>query len=279
MRSSQSTGARLRGPVGDEPPPFLIVRLWGSVVGNVYYRVDGKLNFLCVGFGKVKSDTLSDQHITFTRFRYETLPIQDRNLLPPALNQTCTFQLSGSIRDGWPLNTQHFGKQVLRDRQHVPVSAVTHHEEPTRQSLLEAVGTVACYRHHDLLKKGLDVSVHKTSEGRHRFHGPCKRGARHLCCAPRDLDKKPDGGTLGTEDGLHTRTTLPSDRCHLNDAAVLINRYDGDDTAIREEYVVERTIGVHEDLLALAANVFKLRHKPLEIAGGQGEQKPIAGPI
>jgi hypothetical protein len=29
----------------------------------------------------------------------------------------------------------------------------------------------------------------------------------------------------------------------------------------------------------LAANVFKLQHKPLEIAGGQREQKPIAGPI
>jgi hypothetical protein len=29
----------------------------------------------------------------------------------------------------------------------------------------------------------------------------------------------------------------------------------------------------------LAANLFKLRQKPLEIAGWQREQKPIAGPI
>jgi len=29
----------------------------------------------------------------------------------------------------------------------------------------------------------------------------------------------------------------------------------------------------------LAANLFKLRHELLEIAGWQGEQKPIAGPI
>ena len=43
--------------------------------------------------------------------------------------------------------------------------------------------------------------------------------------------------------------------------------------------MVERAIGVHQDLRALAANLFKLRHKPLEIAGGQSEQKPIAGPI
>jgi hypothetical protein len=43
--------------------------------------------------------------------------------------------------------------------------------------------------------------------------------------------------------------------------------------------MVECTIGVHQDLRALAANLFKLRHKPLEIAGGQREQKPIAGPI
>jgi hypothetical protein len=35
--------------------------------------------------------------------------------------------------------------------------------------------------------------------------------------------------------------------------------------------MVERTVSVHEHLLALAANVFKLRHKPLEIAGWKGE--------
>jgi len=29
----------------------------------------------------------------------------------------------------------------------------------------------------------------------------------------------------------------------------------------------------------MAGNVFKLRHKPLEIGGWQGEQKPVAGPI
>jgi hypothetical protein len=43
--------------------------------------------------------------------------------------------------------------------------------------------------------------------------------------------------------------------------------------------MVERTIGVHQDLRAVAANLFKLRHKPLEIARRQRQQKPIAGPI
>jgi hypothetical protein len=32
-------------------------------------------------------------------------------------------------------------------------------------------------------------------------------------------------------------------------------------------------------LLAFAANLFKLWHEPFKIAGWQGEQKPIAGPI
>jgi hypothetical protein len=50
-------------------------------------------------------------------------------------------------------------------------------------------------------------------------------------------------------------------------------------TAFGEEDMVERTISVHENLLALAANVFELRHESFEIAGGQREQKPIAGPV
>jgi hypothetical protein len=35
--------------------------------------------------------------------------------------------------------------------------------------------------------------------------------------------------------------------------------------------MVERTISVHEDLPASTGDLFKLRHKPLEIAGWQGE--------
>ena len=111
------------------------------------------------------------------------------------------------------------------------------------------------------------------------LHRPCEGRARHLCSARRNLDEKPDGGTLGTEEGLHPRATLPTDGCHLNDAAIRVNRDHRDDAAIGEEDMVERTISVHENLLALAANVFKLRHKLLEIAGGQGEQEPITRPI
>ena len=36
---------------------------------------------------------------------------------------------------------------------------------------------------------------------------------------------------------------------------------------------------VHQDLLALAANMLKFRQKLLESAGWQGEQEAIAGPI
>src|ERR1700694_4658969 len=157
----------------------------------MYITEDGGGSFFWVCFGKVKSDARPDQLITFTRRLREALPIKYRDLPPTARNQTGTLQLSGSICDGWPLDTQHFGEQVLSDRERIIVTAVTHHEQPTRQPLLETVGTVARYRHHDLLEKSVDVSVHETSEGRHRLHSACERRARYLCCAPRDLDEKP----------------------------------------------------------------------------------------
>jgi hypothetical protein len=66
--------------------------------------------------------------------------------LPAAvLNQTGTLELPDSIRDSWPLDTQHFGEQALSDKERVTVAAVTHHEQPARQPLLEAVRTVARY--------------------------------------------------------------------------------------------------------------------------------------
>src|SRR6202048_4660847 len=101
--------------------------------------------FLRVCFGKVKSHARPNQLITFTRCLLEAPPIKYRDLPPAARNQTGAFQLSGGIRDGWPLDTQHFGEQVLSDLQCVIVTAVTHHKQPTRQPLLEAVCTVARY--------------------------------------------------------------------------------------------------------------------------------------
>jgi hypothetical protein len=72
------------------------------------------------------------------------------------------------------------------------------------------------------LEKGVNVSGHEMSEGWHRRHRPRKGDARHLGRAARHLDQKPDRGDLGAEEGLHTRATLPTDRCHLNEAAVRI---------------------------------------------------------
>jgi len=85
------------------------------------------------------------------------------------------------------------------------------------------------------------------------------------------LDEKPDGSTPGTEDGLYTRATLPTDCCHLSDTAAPINGYHRCYTAVWEEYMVERTIGFDEDLLPAALNVLEVPHNPLEIAGRQGE--------
>ena len=71
------------------------------------------LLFTRLCFGKMRSDARPDQLITFARFRHEALPIKYRDLLSAACNQTGAFKLPGSIRDRWPMDTQHFGEQVL----------------------------------------------------------------------------------------------------------------------------------------------------------------------
>ncbi len=42
--------------------------------------------------------------------------------------------------------------------------------------------------------------------------------------------------------------------------------------------MIERTVGIHQDLLAFAAYPFEFRHYLPEIGGRQGEQEPIAEP-
>jgi hypothetical protein len=43
---------------------------------------------------------------------------------------------------------------------------------------------------------------------------------------------------------LHGRAALPSDRRHLDDAAVHIDGHHRDDATVREKYVLERAVGV-----------------------------------
>jgi hypothetical protein len=62
----------------------------------------------------MKGKARPNQLITFTGCRHEALPIKYRDLPSAARNQTGTFELPGSIRDGWPLDAQHFGEQALR---------------------------------------------------------------------------------------------------------------------------------------------------------------------
>lgn len=83
--------------------------------------------------------------------------------------------------------------------------------------------------------------------------------ARHLCRATGNLDEKPDKGTLGAQNGLHRRATLPADRGHLDDAAVGINRHRRNDPVVGEE------------------NVIKLRHKLLEIGGWRASNSRLGG--
>src|SRR5579864_1934489 len=180
------------------------------------------LSVVC--FWQVKGDAAPDQLIAFAGCRCEARAIKYRDLLSAASNQTGAFQLAGSIGDAWPLDTQHFGEQVLTDPQYVLVTTVAHHEQPARQPLLEVVRAVARHRHQDLLEKGLGVSVHETMERRLRLHGSGERRPRHSRRISRDLHEQPDGGNGGPEDGLHRSATLPADRRRLNDAAVRINR-------------------------------------------------------
>src|SRR5580698_2573215 len=102
-----------------------------------------KVSVVCLG--QVKSEARPDQLIAFARCLGEALPIQYRDLPSATFDQTGMLQLLGSIADAWPLHTQHVGEQVLSDGERVTVTAVTHHQQPTRQPLFEAVRTVARY--------------------------------------------------------------------------------------------------------------------------------------
>jgi hypothetical protein len=75
----------------------------------------------------MKGEARANQLITLARCLGEASPIKDCDLPPAVFDQTGAFKLPDGIRDGWPLDTQHFGEQALGDKEHVTVAAVPHH--------------------------------------------------------------------------------------------------------------------------------------------------------
>jgi hypothetical protein len=126
-------------------------RLWADESRlSVMYLTEGK-SFLHIGLGKARTETPSNHLITLTRFLDQPAAADNCELTPAPLDETFAFELSRSNGDGWSLDAEHRGKQVLSYRQCVAVAAVMHHQQPAREPLLEIMSAIACRRHHDLL--------------------------------------------------------------------------------------------------------------------------------
>jgi len=87
----------------------------------------GETALLQIRFGKMKSDAISYQLITFARRFLQAVPIKYRHLPSTMFNQARKFKFANDMRDGWPMRAEHFGKEVLRDQECIPVNPVVHH--------------------------------------------------------------------------------------------------------------------------------------------------------
>jgi hypothetical protein len=105
----------------------------------------------------VESDARPDQLIISTRFLRESLLIKYPDLPSAARNQTGTFQLPGSIRDGLPLDTQHFGEQVQRRARSAGITTrVGNHT-------FRATGVTAYLKNGGTLEKAAQMANHAST--------------------------------------------------------------------------------------------------------------------
>jgi hypothetical protein len=104
-------------------------------------------------------------------------------LPPAALNQTCAFQLPSCIRDGWPLNTQHFCEQVTHGMRSRTTSSGVWITSASPNSFTWATASAAsrCRRllGGSFLMRNSDANCRKGQR-----EGPCRRlpwGAARPC--------------------------------------------------------------------------------------------------
>ena len=86
-----------------------------GAVGNVHYCA-GKAAFITCMFWEGEKRGAPGPTGDIHKMPSWDPPVNYRDLPSAAFDQTGTFKLPGGIRDGWPLDAQHFGEQVLSDR-------------------------------------------------------------------------------------------------------------------------------------------------------------------
>src|SRR5215831_15309543 len=128
------------------------------------------------------SDAQADQLIALARYLDETVAIENDDALAAYLDQPGTVKCLHRIGHRWPVHTQHFREQVLRDRQRVLIVTVAHHQQPSGEPLVDAMGSIARGGDQHLLQERMHMRKHQGSERRQLFHGPCEGNARNARC-------------------------------------------------------------------------------------------------
>jgi len=72
-----------------------------------------------------------------------------------------------------------------------------------------------------------------------------------------------------------TGRAFASNRRHLDDAPILVDRDDRDDRGLGEEDVVERAVGIGQYLAGQAFDAFEIGRETLELARRQRGEQPI----
>lgn len=95
---------------------------------------------------------LSDGSIALAGGFFEAATVPYRDDAPAVVDEASLLKGAGGRCDAGPVNTQHEGDELLRQRESINTRAIMGHQEPSRQTLLDAVEPVAGGQLHGLAR-------------------------------------------------------------------------------------------------------------------------------
>ena len=84
-----------------------------------------------------------DHPVTLADGRFQTAPVEDRDMTAHVRNQSIFLQAPSRMGDAFSAHTQHVGNEFLRHHQFIRLQAVAAQEQPAAELLLHRVEAIA----------------------------------------------------------------------------------------------------------------------------------------
>ena len=214
-----------------------------------------------------------DLGVALASHLFETGAIFDGDDTPALADQARLLKCSQHDTDGGPLDTEHFRKKLMGQREVILIDPIPCAQNPVAATCFDRMNGIAGNCLKGLREERLGVAEDQTWKlwiCADRLLHPAEGDPR---CGARDVHRVASEGFARDEHADQAEQPLAPEGCHLDEAAILHDIDETHDGIVREKVMPDCVTGIIEHVAFGQIYKFEVRLEESEIVGVQGSEE------